>query len=203
MSWLSSTTRITDHTFVLSLVQAGWLGDAHVGSETVLRNYDASGAYRLFVEMIAESINEEGDPPDVVPFLGGRGGGGTPTWTAAFPIISALVLEHGDEQIPVILYDRLKRFVQYGRNKSVDGGCFGPPDWGDWCPPAENATSTTNCAGGSGQVSCWGYFQGVKVMAQWAAMLGKDVDTQDYAALVKSVRASWLAKHANIESSAS
>jgi hypothetical protein len=32
------------------------------------------------------------------------GGGGTPTWTAAFPIISALVLEHGDEQIPMILY---------------------------------------------------------------------------------------------------
>ena len=55
------------------LVQAGWLGDAHVGSETVLRNYDASGAYRLFAEMIAESLDDEGNPPDVVPFLGGHG----------------------------------------------------------------------------------------------------------------------------------
>jgi hypothetical protein len=53
--------------------RAGWLGDAHVGSETVFRNYDASGAYRLFVEMIAESLDKEGNPPDVVPFLGGHG----------------------------------------------------------------------------------------------------------------------------------
>jgi hypothetical protein len=44
-------------------------------------------------------------------------------------------------------------------------------------------------------VSCWGYFQGVKVMAQWAAMLGKTADADDYNALVDSVRASWAGKH--------
>ena len=175
--------------------RAGWLGDAHIGSETVLRNYDASGAYRLFVEMIAESLDDAGNPPDVVPFLGGHGGGGTPTWTAAFPVISALILEHGDEQIPLILYDQMKRFVEYGRNKTKGGGCFGPPDWGDWCPPAPNATATINCAGGASQVSCWGYFQGVKTMAHWAAMLGKAADASDYGALLQSVRKDWGAKN--------
>lgn len=111
----------------------------------------------------------------------------------------------------------MKRFVEYGRNKTQHGGCFGPPggwcargllmvavwvigvgllpDWGDWCPPARNATSTINCAGGNDQVSCWGYFQGVKVMAQWASMLGKTADADDYNTLVDSVRASWAGKH--------
>ena len=74
--------------------RAGWLGDAHVGSETVLRNLHAVGGYRLFLEMIAEELNSEGNPPDVVPFLGGHGGGGTPTWTAAFPIIAGLVVNY-------------------------------------------------------------------------------------------------------------
>ena len=44
-------------------------------------------------------------------------------------------------------------------------------------------------------MSCWGYFQGVKVMAQWAAMLGKMADANDYNALVDSVRASWAGKY--------
>lgn len=124
--WLHLHALLGDCTDKVLSSQAGWLGDAHVGSETVFRNYDASGAYRLFVEMIAESLDDEGNPPDVVPFLGGHGvhisilvlrflvsstdvsialgGSGTPTWTAAFPIISALLVEHGDEQIPMILY---------------------------------------------------------------------------------------------------
>ena len=108
--WLRSA--LLDLTSSFASERAGWLGDAHVGSETVLRNYDASGAYRLFLEMIAESLDSDGNPPDVVPFLGGHGGGGTPTWTAAFPIIGALLFEYGDEQIPELLYTPMQRFVE-------------------------------------------------------------------------------------------
>ena len=85
----------------------------------------------------------------------------------------------------------MKRFVNYGRNQTKDGGCFGPPDWGDWCPPAPNATGTINCAGGDTRVSCWGYYQGVAVMRDWANLLNKTADATDYTALVSSVQKAW------------
>ena len=44
--------------------RAGWLGDAHVAAETVLRNFDAGSTYRLFLHQIGESEDRHGNPPD-------------------------------------------------------------------------------------------------------------------------------------------
>ena len=49
--------------------RAGWLGDAHVAAETVLRNFDAGSTYRLFLHQIGESENAQGNPPDGHWFL--------------------------------------------------------------------------------------------------------------------------------------
>ena len=61
--------------------RAGWLGDAQLSAETVLRAWGgpasgAHGAYRLFCELMALSRADDDNLPDVVPFLGGHGGAG-------------------------------------------------------------------------------------------------------------------------------
>ena len=50
--------------------RAGWLGDAHVAAETVLRNFDAGSTYRLFLHQIGESENGRGNPPDGDVYVG-------------------------------------------------------------------------------------------------------------------------------------
>jgi alpha-L-rhamnosidase len=168
--------------------RAGWLGDAHIAAETILRNFDAYGGYRLFLRQIDESLNAEGCPPDVVPFLGGHGGGGTPTWAAAFPFLADwLVLYYDDAQVMTEFYQGVQRYMEYQINHTKDGKCFGAPDWGDWCPPAPTANSSANCAGGSKQVSCFHYLLGLRIIARWADELGKQTDSQRYHGLVTSV----------------
>ena len=41
--------------------------------------------------------SDDDNIPDVVPFFGGHGGSGTPTWTAALPLIANWVFEYFDD----------------------------------------------------------------------------------------------------------
>ena len=60
----------------------------------------------------------------VVPFLGGHGGGGTPTWTGALPLISSYVERtYDDNYVRAEIYGYLRRFVEYGLSHTKNGGC--------------------------------------------------------------------------------
>ena len=64
--------------------RAGWLGGSASRPRRCCARRRASGlhgAYRLFCELMARSRADDDNLPDVVPFLGGHGGAGTPTWT--------------------------------------------------------------------------------------------------------------------------
>ena len=173
--------------------RAGWLGDAHIAAETVLRNFDAGSAYRLFLQQIGESENDAGDPSDVVPFLGGHGGGGSPTWAAALPLIASYVERYyDDEYLAMELWPSLRRFVEFGRSFTKNGGCYSATDWGDWCPPGPSANTSVQCAGGNSHVSCWHYFAGVSTAARWAARVGNASDAKDYAALAMTVAEDYM-----------
>ena len=118
------------------------------------------------LEMAAAPDGGVDNLPDVVPFLGGHGGTGSITWTAALPLIAGWLYDYyDDDAIVAASYDAVKAHVDYMTSTTPDGGAPGScptgSDWGDWCPPGfEGPDVTVSCGGKDGaHVMCFHYLE--------------------------------------------
>ncbi len=169
----------------------GWTGDAHINIETALYNYDGISVYEKWMKDHKDEQQANGVLPSIIPTWGGWGydWGNGPDWTSTITIIPwELYQFYGDDHALKMMYEPMKKYVDYIRSISYDGGLT---NWGlgDWVPvksvtPKELTSSIY-------------YFVDASIMAKTALHFGKQEDFKTYAALAKQIKDAVNDKYLN------
>ena len=194
----------------------GWLGDAQLSCETNMHNFDMGAAYTSFIQQIGDSQDPSGTVQDCVPFYGHGQDPADPAWGAAFPLIANWVGKYyHDDQIFSQHYTQITAhiddLVKTAELNNLDG-LLTYGGWGDWCPPdgcracwtnrpdqagdgssSSAITSTTGVSGtpslaseNSVMVSSFYYISELRIVAEYAGILGKTADQKKYAQLAEA-----------------
>ncbi len=164
----------------------GWTGDAHLAAEQALFNWDVAAAYAKWIDDIRDEQRDSGEIPAIIPSSGwGYSWGNGPAWDSAFLLIPWYVYQYrGDLQILEENYEAMRRYVDYVASRSPEYiADFGLGDWA----PAETETPR--------DVTSTGYFYvDASIVAQAAALLGRDADAIKYGELAKKIRVAFNKK---------
>ena len=144
-----------------------------------------------------------GSIPDVVPNNWGRGGSrgwpGAPTWSSAYVIIPATVLQYGHD-VPLVEkhYDGIAAHVDFLARQAGYGD--GVPQFGmlgDWCSvetfcpgSSDKCLSTPGWTSGDA-TSAFYYILDLQAMVQMAHAIGKRTDVAKYEAAVLHAKAAY------------
>ncbi len=163
----------------------GWMGDAHMTSDTGLYNFDMPPAYAKFLRDIQDAQGEDGRIPDTVPHVWGSNPG-DPMWSAAYHFILWDVYRHtGDKQLLAQHYDGLKRYVESLRRESQGTAVINRNNYGDWVgiePTPKPLISTGS------------FYHVTRIVADVAEILGKKDDAQQYRDLCVKIAEAFNAK---------
>ncbi|MBR0504343.1 MAG: family 78 glycoside hydrolase catalytic domain [Kiritimatiellae bacterium] len=163
----------------------GWTSEARLMCETLLYAFDAAGAYRAFVDEIADAERPSGQLPGMLPTGGvGYNWGAGPAWDAAFLLIPESILAFtGDREAVLRHYPGMKRHVDYCGTLLDRSGLmtFG---LGDWSPPHEFPRVPTEF------VTTAFYVHSLDVAGRFADIVGSGADKAGFAACrARTVRA--------------
>jgi alpha-L-rhamnosidase len=164
----------------------GWTGDAQVFVRTAAFNMNIAPMFTKWQQDIADAQFESGSVPCVVPNTGIIDADGGPAWADAVIICPwTLWLCYGDTRLLTRHYNSMARYVAYMVNTSKDLIRAHPAvdNWGgfgDWL--SINAETPKDLIG----TAFLAY--DASLMAQIAAVLGKDEDTARYRRLFEDVR---------------
>lgn len=190
----------------------GWLGDAQLSAETNMHNFDMGAPYTSFIQQIGDSQDPSGTVQDCVPFYGHGQDPADPAWGAAFPLIANWVGKYyHDDQIFAQHYSQITahidNLIATAAKNDLDG-LLTYGGWGDWCPPSgckacwnkspdgERAAPGSRPASVGGTpsltsensviVSSFYYISELRVVAEYAGILGKTADQQKYSQLAEA-----------------
>ncbi len=166
----------------------GWTGDAQVFARTAAFNMDVAGFFTKWLQDLAADQKENGSIPFVVPDVLGQGG--STAWADAGVIIPwTMYLVYGDTRILENQYESMKAWVEYMRRQAGDNYLWTTGfHFGDWL-----AYSTTNpgypgATTGKDLIATAFFAHSTDLLARTAAVLGKDADAKEYAALVEKIK---------------
>lgn len=160
----------------------GWTGDAHINIQTGLYNFDGISVYEKWMKDHKDEQQPNGVLPSIIPTWGGWGydWGNGPDWTSTITIIPwELYQFYGDDYALRLMYQPMKKYVDYISSISYDGGLT---DWGlgDWVPvksvtPKELTSSIY-------------YFVDASILAKTAKHFGEQEDFQKYSTLANQIK---------------
>ena len=166
----------------------GWTGDAQVFCPTAVMNTDCDAFYRKYLYDLAVEQKREGYVPVVVPFiLRGTGLWEMPTtgWGDAATLMPwYLYLYYGDHALLEAQYESMRSWVEYMRAQDTEGkNLYGGFHIGDWV--AQDTRDPDNLFGltPTGLLATAYYALSAEVVSKAAAVLDKQEDAKEYAAL--------------------
>jgi len=167
----------------------GWLGDAHLMSETSILNFDMVNFYTKFLNDIKDSQSEDGDIPDVVPNYLSEGFMSDPVWGSAVIIIPwYCYLYYGDNKILEDNYNTMVKWLNHVDKEFEKGDRKGY--LGDWCPPG--FIESVNIDGR--QVALWFYCYCYFLISKISKVIGNKKDSQKFTRKTNEIK-----KHFNLE----
>ena len=183
-----------------------WLGDMQLSCETVLHNFDVGAQYWKGIMDIADGqrlYNASGAIADCVPWYRHGRLPADPSWSVAFPLITRWVASwFGDEELIATHYNGIKLFVDFEVQQAKEyasskgNGIDLPATYGDWCPPNHSCQNTYP------DLTTLNLIQGIDVVAEFAATLGKSADASSYAAMAAQLRKEYATTYAIQDSKA-
>lgn len=145
----------------------GWTADAHIAIDLALLNFDGITFYEKWMNDFIDNQRSNGNISGIIPSdTWGYGEWPGPVWDAALFIIpNALYNYYGETHSIEKLYPSMLLYLEYLKNKEVDGGYlnFGLGDWVFYRAQTPNDYTSTLY-----------YYQDYKMMARFAKLLGKD-----------------------------
>lgn len=109
----------------------GWAGDAQVFCRTAMYNYDCRDFYRKYMRNLRDTINNEGAPYDLAPYVAGLSHG-TAAWADAIIVIPYQhYLFYADKSVIYENLDAMEGWIRYQLNTSSDY-CRPSFGYGDW-----------------------------------------------------------------------
>ena len=165
----------------------GYGGDIVAVGESYIFNYNMANFYTKTVRDFADDVRPNGGMPETAPFNGidskSLGEGSGPIgWQLAFPYLQRLLYRfYGDTRILEEQYPVTRRQIEFLRTRAdnhfID---IGISDHESIDPKPEALTSTAF------------YFHHVKLLADFAAILGYNEDAQTYSLLADSIKNAFI-----------
>jgi len=165
----------------------GYGGDIVAVGESYLYNYNMANFYTKTVRDFQDDVRPNGGMPETAPFNGiqskGLGEGSGPIgWQVAHPYLQLLLYRfYGDKRLIEEQYPTTRRLIEFLRTRA--GNHFidiGISDHESVDPKPEALTSTAF------------YFHHVKLMAEFAGILGYRQDAEMYRLLVDSIKTAFV-----------
>jgi len=177
----------------------GWLEQTYLIGPSMHYNFDIHKLYRKIVQDMMDSQLDNGLVPDIapeyVPFEGGFRD--SPEWGSASVIIPWQIYQwYGDREILELAWPMMKKYVDYLKNKSVNGMLdYGLGDWYDLGPKFPGVAQLTPLAVTATAI----YFYDLKIMERVSATLGYHEDSKFFNAQASEVQAAFLTQFFNTE----
>ena len=109
----------------------GWAGDAQVFCRTAMYRVDCRDFYKKYLRNLRDTINEEGAPYELAPYIHGLNYG-TTAWADAIVVIPYQhYLFYGDKSIITENLPAMEGYLAYQLKYSTDY-CRPPEGYGDW-----------------------------------------------------------------------
>ena len=159
----------------------GWMGDAHLSSETAMLNFDMAAFYTNFLRDIQDAQGAQGEVPNIVPYITRFNPDrvGDPSWGVAYPLIARFMYEnYGDRRILAEHYSGIKAWADFLQRHAPDG-VVDYSYFGDWVAlePTPKLLAAT-----------WAYIKSLEVVVLAADVLGKADDAAHYRELITAAR---------------
>jgi alpha-L-rhamnosidase len=167
----------------------GWTGDAQVFARTACFNRDVAAFFTKWCLDLADAQYADGAFPHVAPDVLNDGGCGCAAWADAGVICPWTVyLCYGDTRILERQYSSMTRWIAWRLKRNPDlistDACFG--DWLAIDIPVGNPGGSPTPR----DLIATAYFaHTTKIVAQTAAIIGRQADARKYAALARRIKA--------------
>jgi len=159
----------------------GWMGDAQGTAEEAIYNFDMAAFYTNFLRDIRDVQDEKGTITDTVPHIWGSRPA-DPAWGTAYPLIAWYVYQYyGDQRILEDHYEGIKMYVEFLRSRA-ENGLVKFSHYGDWVAVEKPPGNI---------VSSFYYYYDVKILADMAAILGKETDAKTYGNLAAAIKTAF------------
>ncbi len=172
----------------------GWLEQTYLMGGSVHYNYDVYGLYKKLVDDMITAQTNEGLVPAIVPEYVRFGGDFTdsPEWGSASVILPWLIYKwYGDRSAMEKAWPMIEAYVAYLKSKSDEHiVSHGLGDWYDLGPERPGYAQLTPKALTATAI----YYYDVKLLAQMAALLGKEEDQEKYANWMKEIKDAFSQK---------
>ena len=164
----------------------GYGADIAVTTEAFIFNFDMNDFYAKTIQDYADEAEDDGWFTETAPFVGvasqGFGGRSGPIgWTVGVPIMMRdLYRYYGNVEVIARHYDGCARYVDLVKEKTpglVIDKCIGDHEALDKAPEALTATAH--------------FYQWAKLVAEFAAIIGKNGDADKYNALADDIRTAF------------
>jgi len=180
----------------------GWLGDrsAECTGESYL--FDIAAFYAKWVADMEDAQREDGSVPDVCPSYWPLYNDNV-TWPSTFIIAPhMLYTQYGDTRSIERHFAGMQRWIAH-MTQYIENGLMPRDNYGDWCVPPEEEHlihSGDEMRKTSGEVLGTTYFiYDLKLMAQYAAMLGRAADAENFSAQAQAMTDAFNRKYWNAE----
>lgn len=180
----------------------GWLGDRSAECKGESYLFDISGLYGKWVTDMGDAQREDGSVSDVCPSYWPLYNDNV-TWPSTYIIApKMLYTQYADTRIIEAQYDGMKKWIDHMRTYLQDD--LLPRDsYGDWCVPPEEKHlihSQDERRKTPGELLGTVYFiYDLHLMAEYATMVGKAADRDEFLALADRMRAAFIKKYWNAD----
>lgn len=168
----------------------GWTGDAGVFSRTASINMNTMLFFRKWLRDLEIAQKDTGCVPAVVPDLLGESGAGCAVWGDCVTLIPWTLYQiYGDERILKDRYQSMKSWVEFLRRRADDKNLIlSGYQYGDWLALDKEGCLEGNM-GGTNELLIASIFYGVsvKILADSAAVIGKQEEAREYEMLYRKI----------------
>ena len=184
--------------------QLGWLEQLHLNGPVLLYNYELEAFLPKIVQDMVDAQQPNGMIPTIAPMyniFGSKDGfddfGDSPEWGSSFLILPKMYRDfYGDSSLIVNNYTKIRRYVDYLTSRANNHMLsFGLGDWYDYGNYKAGYSRNTPVS----FVATAYYFYDLKLIAEYAAMVGNTYDQQYYSGLAEQVRQAINTKYLNTE----
>ena len=176
----------------------GWLEVAHLMGPSILYRYDTHGLYRKICRDTTDSQLEDGLVPDIAPEYTRFSGGffESAEWGSASVQLPWLLYRwYGDEDVLDQQYATMARYTRYLATTRNEQGLAkaGLGDWYDWSSENGHQGESQHTPGELTATAM--LYDNARIVAETAAMQGRDADAAEFGVLAERVRTDFIAAY--------
>ena len=176
----------------------GWTGDAQVFAPTASFNHDTAAFYTKWLKDVALDQEDDGAVPYVIPNVLShqtrQGAAASAGWADVAVVVPWTVYQaFGDKRILEEQYPSMKAWVEYMRRQAGDRYIWSTGfSFGDWLAFATDESDYPGATTDKDFVQTAYFARSTAILAKTAAVLGKEEDANQYAALEERIKAAFL-----------